>query len=134
MDEVEFREFFAAAVEPCVETPAVGEVRVEGFGDDEPERLDAAVDFREVAAWDETAGVEPWDFAADEGVETIEAVGELIAGQLDLGGVEEFVVAEGPVDGLVEDLDVGEEREGRAVFESGAGGLDGVGELGGLFS
>ena len=63
------------------------------------------------------------------GVETIEAVGELIAGPLGLGGVEEFVVAEGPVDGLVEDLDVGEEGEGRAVFESGAGGLDGVGEL-----
>ena len=60
--------------------------------------------------------MEPWRLAFAQGFEAGEAFLELLLRPFGLLRVVEFVVAQRPVDGLVEDADVRQEGEGRPVL------------------
>ena len=119
-DEVDLREGLIAAVEPGVEAPAVGRVGRIGRRHDEPVRLDALVDFGDVAAHHESGGGGPGSLSGGELGGALFALLQEEFGGSDLGGLEEFVVLEREADGLGIDLHVRQERPG---LEAGDGGL-----------
>ena len=92
--------------------------------------MEGVVEFRAVAAQDEAGGIEPRGAAGAEVRGAFAAEGEKVARGGDLLGCEKLVVAEGPIDGFVENLDVGEEGEERGVVRGGEFGAEG-GDFGG---
>ena len=127
-EEGEFGAFLAAAEEPDLE--AAGSSALPVGRDDEAVGLEGVVEFRAVAAQDEAGGIEPRDAAGAEVRGAFAAEGEKVARSGDFFGGEKLVVAERPVDGFVENLDVGEEGEERGVVRGGEFGAEG-GDFGG---
>jgi len=110
-DEAEFAEFGVAAVVPEIEAMLVVSGRTESGRNNEAVGLDGAVDFGFVAANDEAGCRVPRCLAVVErpsaGPPFVE---KLSGGGKVVGGVENIVV-EGVADGVVINLDVGEESE-----------------------
>jgi hypothetical protein len=120
-EELELHQFFASAVAPEVEAVFGGlVVGFVSFGDDEDVRLNGAIDAGDVTA--RAGEVNPFGLAGAELGEAGVGVGEGGAGGF---GVDQFVIDQRIADGVVIDLDVGEEgEEGGLVFELEAKRVD----------
>ena len=107
VQEIDFAQRFSAAVEPCVEAPAMRRVRRIGSGDYQPVGLHGAVDLRHIAAHDQARRARPGRRAVKQRVGALLALTEQVFGMRDIGGLEEFAILQPVANSLVEDLDVG---------------------------
>ncbi len=118
--EVDFAEGFVAAVKPGIHAPAMGRRRRVRGRDDEAVRLNALIDFRNVAAHYESGGGGPRRLAFGQlGGAGFALLQEGLGGG-DFGGLKEFVVLERVADGLVIDQHVGQQRAALQFIDGGA--------------
>jgi len=106
-EEGQLGAFFTAAQQP--DQQPVGGVVTPVRRDHQTVGLDGIVEFRAIAAQNEPGGLQPWRLAATQMGITFAALAEQVVGDRDFPLGKELVVAEGPVDGLVEDFDVRQE-------------------------
>jgi hypothetical protein len=111
LDEGEFAELFAAPVQPDIRAAQADIARLPVVRDDHAVRLHRAVDAREVATHYEPGFADPQGRAPTKFLESLAADLELQPRRRDLLRIENLVVAQRPIHGLVEDLHVGQERE-----------------------
>ena len=129
-EEGEFAQGLAATVTPEVETHQRPGVIVR---DDHAVRLDRSVDLRLVPAHDQAGLAGPRGLASEERGGAGLALDDQIVGGLEFALVEILIVATGPIDGLVEDLNVGQKLFQSRVLSLGLGsGVDGRTKLGEL--
>jgi hypothetical protein len=106
--EGQFAQLLAPAVKPEVQ-PARRAVRRNGaVRNHQPVRLDRSIDPGEVAQGHGTGPLQPRGLAPGQRPEAFPALRELAAGGGEFVGLVDFPVSNRPLDGFLEDLDVGE--------------------------
>lgn len=133
LEEGEFAQLFAPAMEPEVESVSVRGVGVVAVGDDETVGLDRSVDSGDIAEHDETGPGEPGHAAFVQGTEPTPAFRELGSCGSQFVGVVNLAVAHRPIDRLLEDAHIGDAGPCRGG-EGGFGRIDGGAELFGAFA
>ena len=114
-DEAEFRRFLRAPAQPEIETARGCFAGLPVVGNDEAVGLHGAVDFGNVAAHDEAGRGVPRGLAVAQFLRALAAERELLPRGVEVFRLEELVVAQRPIHGLVKDHHVRQQREQRGL-------------------
>ena len=109
-EEIHLAQLFGAPVEPGIDSPAPREARIVGRRNHQPVGLHRTVDLGDITADHEPGGGCPWCLAVLQLIGALLPLGQENLRLGDIGRVEELVIRERVVDGVAEDLDIGQQR------------------------